>query len=133
MENAARLRLLEFGLALDDYGQGHSTLDQLRRLPFSELKIDRAFVSGITSDSSKSHCLQHHHDEPRPQSQVETEGEAAMLRDFAAISHKGLRGFSWAAVQTPVMPDTGCLICLLDLILLEGQTHGSQGGSSLKA
>ena len=50
-ESAARLRLRGFGLAIDDYGQGHASLDQLRRLPFSELKIDRAFVAGIDVDS----------------------------------------------------------------------------------
>jgi len=49
-ESAARLRLRGFGLAIDDFGQGHATLDQLRRLPFSELKIDRAFVTGIAGD-----------------------------------------------------------------------------------
>lgn len=49
-ESAARLRLRGFGLAIDDYGQGHATLDQLRRLPFSELKVDRAFVIGLDSD-----------------------------------------------------------------------------------
>ncbi|MDF1792422.1 MAG: EAL domain-containing response regulator [Thalassobaculaceae bacterium] len=50
-ESAARLRLRGFGLAIDDYGQGHATLDQLRRLPFSELKIDRAFVIGLDGDA----------------------------------------------------------------------------------
>lgn len=49
-ESAARLRLRGFGLAIDDYGQGHASLDQLRRLPFDELKIDRAFVADIDSD-----------------------------------------------------------------------------------
>lgn len=50
-ESAARLRLRGFGLAIDDYGQDHATLDQLRRLPFSELKIDRAFVIGLDQDA----------------------------------------------------------------------------------
>jgi len=50
-ESAARLRLRGFGLAIDDYGQGHATLQQLRRLPFSELKIDRAFVIGLDRDA----------------------------------------------------------------------------------
>jgi EAL domain-containing protein (putative c-di-GMP-specific phosphodiesterase class I) len=38
-----RLREKQFGLALDDFGTGYSPLTQLYKLPFSEMKIDRAF------------------------------------------------------------------------------------------
>ncbi|BFO56816.1 EAL domain-containing protein [Acidovorax sacchari] len=41
-----RLRLKGFGLSIDDYGTGFSSLQQLSHLPFSELKIDRSFVHG---------------------------------------------------------------------------------------
>jgi EAL domain-containing protein (putative c-di-GMP-specific phosphodiesterase class I) len=39
-----RLRLRGFGLAIDDYGTGFSSMQQLLRLPFTTLKIDRSFV-----------------------------------------------------------------------------------------
>jgi EAL domain-containing protein (putative c-di-GMP-specific phosphodiesterase class I)/FixJ family two-component response regulator len=42
--NLARLGLKGFGLAMDDYGIGYSSMQQFSRCPFTELKIDRAFV-----------------------------------------------------------------------------------------
>ncbi len=42
----SRLRLKGFGVSLDDYGTGFSSVQQLSRIPFTELKIDRSFVSG---------------------------------------------------------------------------------------
>ncbi len=40
-----------FGLSIDDYGTGYSSLAYLSDLPATELKIDRAFVSRIQSDA----------------------------------------------------------------------------------
>jgi len=44
----ARLRLRGLGLSIDDYGTGFSSMQQLARIPFTELKIDRAFVDGAS-------------------------------------------------------------------------------------
>lgn len=41
-----RLRLKHIGLSIDDFGTGHSSLTQLRDIPFDELKVDRGFVHG---------------------------------------------------------------------------------------
>lgn len=40
-----RLRVKGFGLAVDDFGTGRSSLVLLQRLPFTEVKVDRAFVA----------------------------------------------------------------------------------------
>lgn len=47
----ARLRLKGVQLSIDNFGTGHSSLSQLFRLPFSELKMDRLFVMEISSDA----------------------------------------------------------------------------------
>lgn len=46
----ARLRLRGIGLAIDDFGCGHSTFQQIRRMPFNELKIDCSFVINMFTD-----------------------------------------------------------------------------------
>jgi EAL domain-containing protein (putative c-di-GMP-specific phosphodiesterase class I) len=38
-------------LALDDFGQGYSSLSHLRRFPLASVKIDKVFVDGITNAS----------------------------------------------------------------------------------
>jgi EAL domain-containing protein (putative c-di-GMP-specific phosphodiesterase class I)/ActR/RegA family two-component response regulator len=47
-----RLRLKRISLAIDDFGTGHSSLVQLRDLPFEELKLDKGFVSNAVKDSA---------------------------------------------------------------------------------
>ncbi|HEY9103356.1 EAL domain-containing response regulator [Chitinimonas sp.] len=44
----ARLRLKGFGLGIDDFGTGFSSMQQLSRIPFTELKIDRSLVHGAS-------------------------------------------------------------------------------------
>lgn len=46
-----QLAQLGVGVALDDFGRGHSSLLYLLQLPVSRLKIDKLFVSGVPDSS----------------------------------------------------------------------------------
>ena len=52
LEILTRLRLKRFRLSIDDFGTGHSSLAQLRDIPFDELKIDQGFVHRAWSDET---------------------------------------------------------------------------------
>lgn len=54
----ARLRMQGVGLAIDDFGTGAAGFESLQALPFTELKIDRAFVHGASKDADKMTILQ---------------------------------------------------------------------------
>jgi EAL domain-containing protein (putative c-di-GMP-specific phosphodiesterase class I)/CheY-like chemotaxis protein len=62
LENLARLRMKGFGLSIDDYGTAHSNVQQLLRIPFLDLKIDRSFVAGASQNKQMhialSSCLE---------------------------------------------------------------------------
>ncbi|MGE0255347.1 MAG: EAL domain-containing protein [Alphaproteobacteria bacterium] len=58
LETLTRLRLKGIGLSIDDFGTGYSSMEQLRRVPFVELKIDRAFVAGATHDADARAMLE---------------------------------------------------------------------------
>ncbi|MDQ8756025.1 EAL domain-containing protein [Sphingosinicella sp. LHD-64] len=50
--NLERLSAMGIQLSIDDYGTGFSTLEYLRRIPASEIKIDRSFISMLDSSQS---------------------------------------------------------------------------------
>jgi diguanylate cyclase (GGDEF)-like protein len=45
------LRELGAGLSIDDFGTGFSSLTQLQRMPVTEIKIDRAFTTELTTSA----------------------------------------------------------------------------------
>ncbi|TGM60322.1 EAL domain-containing protein [Leptospira vanthielii] len=51
LENLARLRMKGFGLSIDDYGTGYSSMQQITRIAFTELKIDQSFVHEMTTSN----------------------------------------------------------------------------------
>ena len=58
LEILTRIRMQDIGLSIDDFGTGFSSLEQLTRVPFNELKIDQAFVTGATNDPTARAILE---------------------------------------------------------------------------
>ena len=58
MSSLTRLRLKGFEISIDDFGTGFSSMEQLRRFPFTELKIDQAFVTGAADKPAALAILQ---------------------------------------------------------------------------
>jgi diguanylate cyclase (GGDEF)-like protein len=97
-------------LAIDDFGTGYSSLSYLDGLPFDELKIDRAFVSGIGTNASKHRLLKgmvelsHALDLSVIAEGAETEDEVAVLR---AMGVEHVQGYVYsrpvAAADVPAV------------------------------
>ncbi|HEY1143738.1 MAG TPA: EAL domain-containing protein [Sphingomicrobium sp.] len=58
MDALTRFRIKGIGLAIDDFGTGYSSLMQLRRLPFTEVKIDQAFVADVPNSRDSRLIIQ---------------------------------------------------------------------------
>ncbi len=50
MDVLLRMRIRNIGVSIDDFGTGHSSLRELQRMPFSEMKIDKSFVMDMLSN-----------------------------------------------------------------------------------
>ncbi|MGH6671237.1 MAG: bifunctional diguanylate cyclase/phosphodiesterase [Xanthobacteraceae bacterium] len=53
-----KLKQIGVQIALDDFGTGYSSLSYLRRFPFDTVKIDRSFVSDLSTSTSSSVIVQ---------------------------------------------------------------------------
>jgi len=52
--NVQRLSDLGVGISLDDFGTGFSSMQHLRRLPVTEIKIDKSFVTTLIDDADNA-------------------------------------------------------------------------------
>lgn len=77
-ETVTELKALGVGLVLDDFGAGYSSLTHLKRLPIDKLKIDRSFITDVSTES----------------------GEAALARAIIAMGHQLGMGVVAQGVET---------------------------------
>jgi diguanylate cyclase (GGDEF)-like protein len=108
-----RLRQLGVHIAMDDFGTGYSSLSYLARFPFSKIKIDRQFIRNMTRDPAMRAivktiiALGKSLDVTITAEGVETEEQAAMLREFGCPQVQGfLYGYPGAA-DADTKPEAG--------------------------
>ncbi|SBT52415.1 putative bifunctional diguanylate cyclase/phosphodiesterase [Micromonospora auratinigra] len=92
LERLAQLRELGIRIAIDDFGTGYSSLSYLHRIPATELKIDRSFVSRLDAG------------DPRAYATVEMVNRLAHAFDLAVVAEGVETGAQHAAVAA-----IGCL------------------------
>jgi EAL domain-containing protein (putative c-di-GMP-specific phosphodiesterase class I)/CheY-like chemotaxis protein len=95
LENLARLRVKGFGLSIDDYGTGYSSMQQLARIPFTELKLDQSFVTHCGSNAQHLAIIESSLDMARRlrlktvAEGVETQADWTLLRDLGCALAQG--------------------------------------------
>ena len=95
LENLARLRVKGFGLSIDDYGTGYSSMQQLARIPFTELKLDQSFVTNCAMNAQHRAIIESSLDMARRlklktvAEGVETHADWTLLRELGCALGQG--------------------------------------------
>jgi len=89
------LRALGPGISIDDFGTGYSSLSYLKRLPVTELKIDKSFIADLPHDEADLALVQIIISAARVRAMrvvaegVETEEQAVCLRNMHGLLIQG--------------------------------------------
>ncbi len=103
IERMQALRALGLHFSIDDFGTGYSSLAYLKRLPISELKIDRSFIQDVTRRAD----------------------DAALVETILSVAcHMGLKVVA-EGVEEPAQ--TQFLAARAEGVILQGYFYGRPG------
>jgi EAL domain-containing protein (putative c-di-GMP-specific phosphodiesterase class I) len=74
IETLAELRAAGMQVAVDDFGVGYSSLNQLTRLPASSMKIDRSFINNVVGVRGRHHHRGDHRNGQAPEAARDRRG-----------------------------------------------------------
>jgi diguanylate cyclase len=100
-----RLNQLGVQVSIDDFGTGYSSMAHLKSLPVHELKVDRSFVSQMTSNASDAVIVRSTVDLGRNLGlRVVAEGveDPATVQELEALGCDAIQGYY---ISRPVAPD----------------------------
>jgi len=112
LQNLHRLRQLGVALSLDDFGTGHNSIDQLRRLPVDIVKIDKGYLDASTPDARERLAIMvdtcHTLGLAVIGEGVESHDQLALLEEFEVESAQGfLLGRPLPAADLPQVAGAG--------------------------
>ena len=100
-----RFRIKGIGLAIDDFGTGYSSLMQLRQLPFTEVKIDQAFVADVPNSRDSRLIIQAVTDLAHGLGLCATAEGVETIEQLRAIRELGCDFVQGYLVSAPLEPD----------------------------
>ncbi len=95
VEKMTRLSKAGFRFSIDDFGTGYSSLAYLKKLPISEIKIDRTFIKGLPEDENNAAIVRAIFLMAQAlglkvvAEGVETEAQARFLNESGSVIHQG--------------------------------------------
>ena len=106
MDTLTRFRIKGIGLAIDDFGTGYSSLMQLRQLPFTEVKIDQAFVADAPRSRDSRLIIQSIVELAHGLGLVATAEGVETVEQLRVVSELGCDLVQGYLISEPMEPDT---------------------------
>jgi EAL domain-containing protein (putative c-di-GMP-specific phosphodiesterase class I)/ActR/RegA family two-component response regulator len=121
LQALARLRLLGFNLAIDDYGTGFANAEQLSLIPATELKIDRSMVDGAAHKPQLAKILESTVRLAKDLEMATVAEGVEKYEDYRLLAEMNVDMIQGYFFSRPLNPDTLVNWIQSDLKVLRGQ------------